>query len=134
MIFATSLVSFPQRIAAMLAFISASDCAAFAAQTEPRSVLLQTSDVDADHNYGVAEGSLRLTIGADGSILGYFRPVDQGRLIDVHGSLTGTKIYLYIGNDLAINGTYRDGKLDGYTLEEQRVHHFTGVTATTERP
>ncbi len=107
-----------------------------AAATSPAttgSVVLQTSDVDADHNYGVSEGSLRLSIGADGSIDGYFRPVDQGRSIDVHGSLKGTSMYLVIGDGEIINGTYAGGKLDAYTLEGTRVHHFTGVVTPEER-
>jgi len=123
-----------RRVAAAVALVFAGPCGVGAAQVAAKIVMLQTSDVDIDRNLGgAAQGSLRLTIGSDGNIIGYFRTVDRARYVDVHGALTGTKIYLDIGSDNPIEGTYTDGKLDAYTLEGLDRHHFTAVTAPIER-
>lgn len=92
-----------------------------------------TSDIDVNRPGGDLEGTLVIDIGTDGGIFGYYRPVDTADLIDVHGSLTGKKIVLFVGyGEAEISGTYTGDKIDAYTLEGDREHHFTATRASNE--
>jgi hypothetical protein len=93
-----------------------------------------TSDVDVNRPGGALEGTLVVDIGTDGGIFGYYRPVDTAELIDVHGSLTGKKIVLFVGfEEHEISGTYSGDKIDAYALEDDREHHFTATRTSSEQ-
>lgn len=107
--------------------------AACADQTAPKQISFQTSEVDVDHPDGAIEGSLNVTIAADGTISGYFHRADSGRSRDVHGALTGKTIYLDIGNQVPVEGTYVNGTIVGYRTMGKNRHldqyRFTATPA-----
>ena len=102
---------------------------AVAQADEGRHVTFVTSEVDLDRPGGAVEGTLQITIYAAGNFVGYYRPVDNGRLIDVLGSISGQNIYLLIGNERPIQGAYVDGKIEAYRGDGPDDIRFTAVRA-----
>ncbi|MBD5633455.1 MAG: hypothetical protein IAI49_03150 [Candidatus Eremiobacteraeota bacterium] len=91
-----------------------------------KTVTFDTSLVAVDHPSGGAyEGTLSITIGKSGTILGYYRPVDSGAFEQVSGGLDGDRIHLEIGANPPIDGVYRNGKIVGYTFVNELTHRFT---------
>ena len=97
------------------------------ADVTPGHTIFQTSEINIDRPSGAAEGNLNVSIYPDGAIIGYFRAVDSGRLIDVHGAVNGEKIYLDIGGEKPINGTLRDGKITAYRTFGSDLYKFTAT-------
>ncbi len=93
-----------------------------------------TSDRDVESGTGDLEGSLAITFGADGTISGNYRPVDDARMIDVHGSLKSDRISLFIGIDgPPIVGVLQHGRIIAYALENDREHSFVAVPEPDRR-
>jgi hypothetical protein len=78
---------------------------------------LVTRETDAV-SAGEYDGRMRLRISSDGIVSGTFMNT-EGQVTDVTGGMTGTKIWIQIGNSSRIgqrnyfNGTFIDGKLTG---------------------
>ncbi len=77
---------------------------------------------------GEYDGRLRLSISDDGIVSGTFMNT-EGQIVQVTGGMTGTKIWLLIGNGSRIqnhyfNGTLVDGKLTA-TAPGNGLHTWT---------
>jgi hypothetical protein len=81
---------------------------------------------------GAYEGTLDLTISADGLVQGWFRDDERSVLQTVTGGVDGDEIWLDIGarHDLHVTGTYRNGVIIGYTFLGQN-YRFVATPATT---
>jgi hypothetical protein len=88
-----------------------------------------TTLVSVDHPAGAIDGTLRLTIGAGGTILGYYRGVDSGTFRQVSGGLDGDRIYLNISGLPPMTGIYENGTIVGYTLLHNDTNRFTALPA-----
>jgi hypothetical protein len=91
-------------------------------------VTYATSLVDVDHPGGEYDGTLNVTIAEDGTIAGFYRPADTGRVIQVTGGLTGDKVFLNIGwSGAPITGTYDHGRIIGYTFNGHDTERFVAT-------
>jgi len=89
--------------------------AASAATQATGSYSFRTALTNADgRRAGAYEGVLTIEIASSGTVQGIYREEDTGRIIDVTGGLTGTRLWLDLGNR-HVDGTLVDGKIDGYT-------------------
>ena len=100
---------------------------ASAGQATPETVVFATTLINDEHPGGEADGTLRLQFGNDGTISGYFQPVDSGANVLVNGGLDGQRIHLNIAGSAPITGTYVNGKIVGYELVGTRTHRFTAT-------
>jgi hypothetical protein len=92
----------------------------------------ETSLVAVDRPTGGAfEGTLNLTISADGIVSGWFRDDGRSSLRTVTGGVEGDQIWLEIGSRQAfhIDGTYRNGVIVGYTHLDQNYEFEAKPTA-----
>lgn len=72
--------------------------------------------------------TLDLTFHPDGSLIGYYRPIDES-IETVFGSVSGSQIYLNIGpSRLHVTGTLKDGKIEGRAFREygRQLYTFIG--------
>lgn len=96
---------------------------AAAATGTPATYDLMTRQFD-PMSAGEFDGRLRITITPDGIVSGNFQQ-DDGGLRQVTGGLSGTKIWLQLGNDgFPFNGTFVDGKLTAYA-QGHGLHTWT---------
>ena len=95
--------------------------------TAAKNVIFKTTLINLDHPAGESDGTLNLTFGRGGTILGYFHPVDSGSYATVGGGLSGNRIHLDISGYPPINGTYENGAITGYTFINEETHRFTAV-------
>jgi hypothetical protein len=110
------------RITALIAFLAGAGVAtpfpAMAAVQHTGSFTFATTLTDVRDNVpGAYEGILNLHISQDGIIQGTYRSLDEGTDRPVTGGLTGTKVWLEIGDfdSMHIDGTFAGGKITGYT-------------------
>jgi hypothetical protein len=75
---------------------------------------------------GQYDGTLRIKVGADGVISGYFQS-DAGRFESLTGGITGDKIWLDFGlnGPVHVTGTVANGKITGYSWLEHQDFTFT---------
>ncbi len=119
----------PNLLPAALLAASLAAVPAVAGADEPH--LFKTTLVSVYHPAGVYEGTLSITFARDGTIFGFYRPVDSGQSKQVSGGLTGDHIHLDIDGYLPIQGTYDDGTIVGYTFVDRDTDKFT-ATPTNE--
>jgi hypothetical protein len=118
-------------LAAALTFVAMPAIARSAVLPE-RNVIFTTSEVDVDRPNGALEGSLNINIFANGTLLGYFRPADGSRLIDVHGGITGKRVFVDIGGQRPIVGTYDGTTITGYRGFGSDLYRFTAIRSQHE--
>jgi hypothetical protein len=97
----------------VLALIAAFAQPALPASGPATSYILNTREWDA-MSAGEYDGRLRLSIASDGIVTGNFT-TSEGQVAGVSGGLSGTKIWLQIGNGVRgriFTGTFVDGKLE----------------------
>ncbi|MGH7728425.1 MAG: hypothetical protein ACREM2_06520 [Vulcanimicrobiaceae bacterium] len=76
------------------------------------------------YEVGSYDGTLRLTIGADGIVNGFYRPDDGFGLREVTGGLDGDHIWIDFGSggvvprarDVIVEGTYNGTTISGMTF------------------
>jgi hypothetical protein len=84
-----------------------------------------TTFVSVDHPRGALEGSLNLTVGRDGTILGYYRAAGSANLLDVTGGVDGRNVYIDIPGFSHITGQVGSGGIVGYTYFAGEMQRFT---------
>jgi hypothetical protein len=97
----------------VLALIAALAQPALPASGQSTSYILTTREWDSS-TAGEFDGRLRLSVAPDGIVSGNFMNT-QGEVAGVSGGLSGTKIWLQIGNGVRgqiFTGTFADGKLE----------------------
>jgi hypothetical protein len=97
----------------ILALIAAFAQPALPASGPAASYILNTREWDAS-SAGEYDGRLRLSISTDGIVSGNFMTT-EGQVAGVSGGLSGTKIWLQVGNGVRgqiFTGTFADGKLE----------------------
>ena len=102
---------------------------AFASATQMATSQTYSTTLASPYYPGAFEGTLTLNTAADGSINGFYRPADTGRIGEVTGGTDGKTIWL----DLPTLGRIHiDGKVDGpqitgSTLIYGRSYNFTAT-------
>jgi hypothetical protein len=89
--------------------------------------IFATSEIDSDRQSGEIDGTLHITIGVNGSILGYFQTSGDFHQIDVHGNFLGKHLTLQIGDETLLYGTYSDRNIVASRLVGRDYNTFTGV-------
>jgi len=87
-----------------------------------------------DHPAGEVDGTLDVTIGKDGTIVGFYRPVDSAAFYDVVGGVEGRHVYLSIHWDGLdhVTGSYRGEQIVAYTFTNGEIYRFTATPARLE--
>jgi hypothetical protein len=105
-------------LAATAALIAASALPAAAAATHaavplPGTTVFNTKLTPDWYGVGEYDGTLTLTVDADGIVNGYYRAADGNRLTYVTGGLDGNHLWLDLGQD---GLSHIDGTFDGRTI------------------
>jgi hypothetical protein len=123
-------------LAAVLALAGPLASAPASAVTAPGPASTQSVTFDtalAPQYFGAGEydGVLQLSISPDGSVNGWYRPVDAGMLRTVIGGLDGDRLWLSLGfgspTPYSIYATYDAGKIVGSTYFGNQVYTFTAT-------
>jgi len=85
-----------------------------AALTAPVTTRFQTT-LQPQYEAGVYTGTMRLTLDPNGVVTGFYTSDDTGRPLVVTGGFDGNNLWLDIGSQYRISGTYRNGRIDGTT-------------------
>ncbi len=85
------------------------------------------------YEVGSYTGVLKLTIGKDGVVSGFYRNQDAGRFETVTGGLDGDQIHLDFdfNGRVHIDGTYDGKSISGSTLVGGRVYYFVASPQTS---
>jgi len=108
---------------------------AYAAQTQYGSadkvVSFNTNITELYGSPAPYQGRLDLRFAEDGTISGYFRPVDNGSFIPVTGGRNGNDVWFDIGNSgrFHFNGTLDNNSLNGAAIEGTKQYKLTATLA-----
>jgi hypothetical protein len=94
--------------------------------------IFAASEIDVDHPAGALVGTLDVSVFANGNVSGYYRPADSGSFIEVLGAVDDGRIYLDIGNERPIVGTFDGAEIVGYRDFGNDRYRFKALR--TEQP